>query len=315
MDELQLLEEPNELKVNPAYDFQHQLSTLTDDIISSSEDPDVYTHVDFEPIPSVESVVGILNLLRTIIFPGYFDKERLNPVSLKFSIGQSVSRAFEMLSEQISSSIRHNCLSWHEECGDCTELGRQSAITLLKSLPAIRRTLAKDVRATFNGDPAAKSYDEIIFSYPGIQAIMIYRIAHRLYELDIPILPRTMTEHAHSITGIDIHPGATIGEHFVIDHGTGVVIGETTVIGNHVRIYQGVTLGALSLPTGAGSLLKDVKRHPTIEDSVIIYAGATILGGETVIGADSVIGGNVWITEPVSQGTKVMMKIPKLMYN
>ncbi|MBU3915061.1 serine acetyltransferase, partial [bacterium] len=255
------------------------------------------------------------NQLRTIIFPGYFNKERLNPVSLKFSIGQSVSRAFEMLSAQISSSIRHNCLSWHDECGDCTDIGRQAAIALLESLPAIRRNLAKDVRATFNGDPAAKSLDEIIFSYPGIQAIMIYRIAHRLYELDIPILPRTMTEHAHSITGIDIHPGATIGENFVIDHGTGVVIGETTVIGNHVRIYQGVTLGALSLPHGAGSLLKNVKRHPTIEDSVIIYAGATILGGDTTIGAGSVIGGNVWITKSVPRGTKVMIEIPKLVYN
>ncbi len=315
MSDVQLLEPINESKADASYKFRHQLSILTEDIIYSSEDPDLFTHVDFEPIPSVESVVKILDLLRTIIFPGYFNKDRLNPISLKFNIGQSVSMVFDMLSKQIASSIRHDCLNCQEECDDCTERGRQTALALLESLPALRKKMAKDVRATYNGDPAAKSYDEIIFSYPGIQAIMIYRIAHRLYELGVPILPRTMTEHAHSITGIDIHPGANIGENFVIDHGTGVVIGETTLIGNHVRVYQGVTLGALSLPSGSGGLLRDVKRHPTIEDNVIIYAGATILGGNTVIGAGSVIGGNVWITESVPRGTKVIIETPKLIYN
>jgi serine O-acetyltransferase len=174
--------------------------------------------------------------------------------------------------------------------------------------------LATDVDAAYEGDPAAKSYDEIVFSYPGIFAISVYRIAHQLFEQQIPLLPRIMTEYAHSVTGIDIHPGAQIGERFFIDHGTGVVIGETTVIGNKVRIYQGVTLGALSLPKDAGERLRGQKRHPTIEGDVIIYAGATILGGETVIGARSVIGGNVWITESVPPDTKVLLEEPRLIY-
>ena len=171
-----------------------------------------------------------------------------------------------------------------------------------------------DVRAAFEGDPAAKSYDEIIFSYPGIYAITVYRAAHLLYTLNVPLLPRIMTEHAHSVTGIDIHPGAQIGDSFVIDHGTGVVIGETTIIGDNVRIYQGVTLGALSLPKGAGEKLRGRKRHPTIEDDVIIYSGATILGGDTVIGTRSIIGGNVWITKSVPADTTVLLETPRLVY-
>jgi serine O-acetyltransferase len=171
-----------------------------------------------------------------------------------------------------------------------------------------------DVNACYHGDPAAKSHDEIIFSYPGIYALTVYRIAHKLFHLNVPLLPRIMTEHAHSTTGIDIHPGAHIGKGFVIDHGTGVVIGETAQIGDHVRIYQGVTLGALSLPKDAVERLKGQKRHPTIEDDVIIYSGATILGGDTVIGARCVIGGNVWITKSVPPDTKVSMKAPELTY-
>ena len=181
-------------------------------------------------------------------------------------------------------------------------------------MPQIRKILATDVRAAFEGDPAAKSYDEIIFSYPGIYAITVYRIAHELYHHEVPLLPRIMTEHAHSKTGIDIHPGAHIDESFVIDHGTGVVIGETATIGKNVRIYQGVTLGALSLPKDAVIHLRGQKRHPTIEDDVIIYSGATILGGETIIGARSVIGGNVWITESVPPDTKVLIESPRLIY-
>ena len=172
--------------------------------------------------------------------------------------------------------------------------------------------LATDIRATFDGDPAAKSTDEIVYSYPGLQAVAVYRVAHRLFELDVPMLPRMMTERMHGATGIDIHPGAQIGEGFVVDHGTGVVIGETTHIGNGVRVYQGVTLGALSLPKGAGDMYRGTKRHPTIEDDVIIYAGATILGGDTVIGARSVIGGNVWLTESVPPDTVVMIESPSL---
>jgi serine O-acetyltransferase len=188
------------------------------------------------------------------------------------------------------------------------------ALRLFEEIPSIRKTLATDVRAVYDGDPAANSYDEIIFSYPGIFAIAVYRVAHKLFAYGVPLLPRIMTEHAHSITGIDIHPGARIGERFVIDHGTGVVIGETTVIGRNVRIYQGVTLGALSLPKDAGNQFRGKKRHPTIEDDVVIYSGATILGGNTVIGARSVIGGNVWLTESVPPDTSVILETPRLIY-
>ncbi|MDH3882401.1 MAG: serine acetyltransferase, partial [Desulfobacteraceae bacterium] len=199
-------------------------------------------------------------------------------------------------------------------CTECDEQGQKMALALLESIPSIRKTLGTDVRAVYEGDPAAKSHDEIIFSYPGIFAMTVFRVAHKLFELQVPLLPRIMTEHAHSLTGIDIHPGADIGESFVIDHGTGVVIGETTFIGKNVRIYQGVTLGALSLPKDAGEQLRGKKRHPTIEDDVIVYSGATILGGDTVIGARSVIGGNVWITKSVPPETKVIMETPKLVY-
>jgi serine O-acetyltransferase len=170
------------------------------------------------------------------------------------------------------------------------------------------------VAASYDGDPAAKSYDEIIFSYPGIYAMAVYRVAHKLFEFGVPLLPRIMTEYAHSVTGIDIHPGAEIGERFVIDHGTGVVIGETTIIGKNVRIYQGVTLGALSIPKDSADQFRGKKRHPTIEDDVIIYSGATLLGGNTVIGARSVIGGNVWLTESVPPDTMVIMETPRLIY-
>ena len=178
----------------------------------------------------------------------------------------------------------------------------------------MRKVLATDIRAAYEGDPAAKSYDEIVFSYPGIFAITVHRIAHQLFDREIPLLPRIMSEYAHSVTGIDIHPGAQIGASFFVDHGTGVVIGETAVIGRNVRIYQGVTLGALSLPKDAVERLRGKRRHPTVEDDVIIYAGATILGEKAVIGAHCVIGGNVWITEAVPPGTKVILEAPKLVY-
>jgi serine O-acetyltransferase len=233
---------------------------------------------------------------------------------MKYHIGRSVDALFDTLSVQISRSLRHECLRYDQPCVECVGLGHERAMTFLESIPAIRQVLATDVRAAYEGDPAAESYDEIVFSYPGIFAIMVYRAAHRLFEQQVPLLPRIMTEYAHSITGIDIHPGATIGENFFIDHGTGVVIGETSEIGDRVRLYQGVTLGALSLPKGAGDRLKGKKRHPTIEDDVIIYAGATILGGKTTIGARSVIGGNVWITQSVPSDTKVFLEAPRLVY-
>jgi serine O-acetyltransferase len=293
---------------------KEQLPDITENIIESCYDKACFTHIDYEPIPSEGYVVDIINKLKEILFPGYFAREKIDPVNLKYYMGQSVSVLFDMLSVQIAHSIRHDCFRYDLPCSECEEQGQKIALNLLESIPLLRKILATDVRAVYDGDPAAKSHDEIIFSYPGIFAVTVYRVAHKLFELQVPLLPRIMTEHAHSLTGIDIHPGADIGESFVIDHGTGVVIGETTVIGKNVRIYQGVTLGALSLPKDAGERLRGKKRHPTIEDDVIVYSGATILGGNTIIGARSVIGGNVWITKSVPPDTKVIMETPKLVY-
>lgn len=294
--------------------IRNQLPPIAEDIIDTCNDSECYTHIDYEPIPSKECVIEIIDRLREILFPGYFTKEKIDPVNLRYSMGQSVSALFDLLSEQICRSIRHDCFRYDQVCTECEEQGHHLAIRLLEEIPSIRKVLATDVRAAFDGDPAAKSYDEIIFSYPGIYAVAVYRVAHRLFDYGVPLLPRIMTEHAHSATGIDIHPGAQIGERFVIDHGTGVVIGETTVIGKNVRIYQGVTLGALSLPKGAGDQFRGKKRHPTIEDDVIIYAGTTILGGDTVIGARSIIGGNVWLTQSVPPDTTVVLETPRLIY-
>lgn len=297
-----------------AQSYREKVPLVAEQIIGHCDDTECYTHINYEPIPSKESVIQIIDKCREILFPGYFDRQRLDPVNLRYTMGQNATVLFDILSEQISNSIRHDCFRYNQSCSDCDTRGHEAALEFLSAIPRIRSILATDVKATYEGDPAARSYDEIIFSYPGILAIAIYRMAHALFELGVPLLPRIMTEYAHSVTGIDIHPGATIGKRFVIDHGTGVVIGETTIIGNNVRIYQGVTLGALSLPAGAGDRLRGAKRHPTIEDDAIIYSGATILGGDTVIGARSVIGGNVWLTESVAPDTKVMMETPRLIY-
>ncbi len=301
-------------KVEVTSSYRSNLPEIAEKIIRSCTEDDIYTHIDYDPIPTRESVEKIIDLFKEILFPGYFSKGRLDPANLNYYIGQSISILFDIISEEISNSIRHDCLRYEQSCTDCQERGQKIAIDILNEIPIIRKILATDISAAFDGDPAAKSHDEVIFSYPGIFTIMVYRIASALFIKDVPLLPRIMAEHAHSITGIDIHPGAQIGESFAIDHGTGIVIGETATIGNNVRIYQGVTLGALSLPKDAGSKYRGVKRHPTIEDDVIIYAGATILGGDTTIGARSVIGGNVWITKSVPSDTKVLLEEPKLIY-
>ena len=290
------------------------LPEIVKQIVQACEENKCHHHIAYEPIPSRESMIEIVEGMRDVLFPGYFSRNRLDPVSLHYTLGQSVSVLYDMLAEQICRSIRHDCFRYDNVCVHCEEQGQEIALALFQSVPAIQEMLALDVSAAYDGDPAAQSFDEIIFSYPGIFAIMVYRVAHRLFELKVPLLPRIMTEYAHSVTGIDIHPGAEIGTRFVIDHGTGVVIGETTEIGDNVRLYQGVTLGALSLPKDAGERLRGKKRHPTIEDDVIIYSGATILGGDTVIGRRSVIGGNVWITESIPADTKVLMEPPKLVY-
>jgi serine O-acetyltransferase len=238
----------------------------------------------------------------------------VDAANILYNTGQAVSKLYDILSEQIIHVLRHDCLRYELQCAECEPRGNDVALEIIKTIPNLRRLLAQDVKGAYDGDPAAKSHDEVIFSYPGLYAITVYRIANLLFKHNIPQLPRIMSEYAHSLTGIDIHPGATIGNRFVIDHGTGIVVGETSVIGKNVRIYQNVTIGALSLPPDAGEKLRDAKRHPTIEDDVIIYSGATILGGDTVIGTRSVVGGNVWLTQSVPADTKVFMESPRLIY-
>jgi serine O-acetyltransferase len=272
------------------------------------------SHIEPVPIPSRDSIVALLLDLQQILFPGYFTDMILSPENLEYYLGQKISMLQERLKKQIVSAIRHDCFRHNQACSRCGERSYELAETFIASLPGIREQLESDIEATLVGDPAAANADEVIFSYPGLFATMVYRVAHRLVELEVPIIPRIMSEYAYRRTTIDINPQAHIGASFFIDHGAGVVIGATTEIGNRVRLYQGVTLGALSLPRDAGQSLRHTKRHPTIEDDVIIYANATILGGDTVIGARSIIGGNVWLTRSVGPDTKVLLKQPELVY-
>ena len=283
-------------------------------ILTSIDDEKCFAHIGDEPIHFSTSVRSMIEKFREILFPGYFSSEKIDGANMVYNLGQTISQLYDILSEQIIHVLRHDCLRYGQTCSECENSGNDVALKVIKQIPNLRLSLAEDIKGAYDGDPAAKSHDEVIFSYPGLYAISVYRVAHILYNLKVPQLPRIMTEYAHSMTGIDIHPGARIGEKFVIDHGTGVVVGETSVIGNNVRIYQNVTIGALSLPPDAGKKLRGSKRHPTIEDDVIIYSGATILGGETVIGARSVVGGNVWLTSSIPADTKVFMESPRLIY-
>ncbi|MCG8619868.1 MAG: serine acetyltransferase, partial [Desulfobacterales bacterium] len=252
------------------------------DIMKSLEDESCFAHIGDEPIHFSTSVKEMIDLFREILFPGYFSNEKVDSANLPYHMGQSISHLYDILSEQVIHVLRHDCLRYDLACSECEPRGNDVALKVIQAIPELRRCLADDVRGAFDGDPAAKSHDEVIFSYPGLYAITVHRIANILHTLKVPQLPRIMAEYAHSLTGIDIHPGATIGKRFVIDHGTGIVIGETSIIGNNVRIYQNVTIGALSLPPDAGEKLRWAKRHPTIEDDAIVYSGATILGGDTV---------------------------------
>ncbi|PIE60082.1 MAG: serine acetyltransferase [Desulfobulbus propionicus] len=272
------------------------------------------SHIEPVPIPSKDAIVDLLEQAQRILFPGFFSPLIVRPENLDFFLGQRLSVFYEDLAAQIGAALRHNCHRHNQACVSCAERSYETASALLTSIPAMRKELETDIEAALEGDPAAGNADEVIFSYPGLFAIMVYRLAHRLHQLKVPLLPRIMSEHAFHRTAIDINPAATIGSHFFIDHGAGVVVGATSSIGNRVRIYQGVTLGALSLPRDAGKKLRNIKRHPTIEDEVIIYANATVLGGETVVGARSVIGGNVWLTRSVGPDTKVLMEQPDLRY-
>ena len=301
-----------EAEIRELKNFRGDIPAVVDRIVAGCQQKDSFDHIDSEPIPSRDAMVDIIHRLRRILFPGYFISEQLDKVNLKYYLGQETTDLFEVLSKQIALCIKHDCI-WHNRpCTHCEEQGHEQALKFVREIPRLRILLAKDVRAAFEGDPAAESHDEIILCYPGMLAVTVYRVAHQLHLQKISLMPRIISEYVHGLTGIDIHPAANIGESFFIDHGVGVVIGQTADIGNNVRIYQGVTLGAISLAKEEVERLRGKKRHPTIEDDVIIYSGSTILGGDTVIGARSVIGGNVWLTESVPPETRIFIKKPEL---
>ncbi len=290
---------------------REQIPEVVSSIVNTLEDRGTVEHVCTYELPHRDTAVEIIDLLRRLIFPGYFSSRTVDRSNLSFHLGQTTTRVFDLLSEQIAICRMHDRgLTDQEDRQKAMKQGNNDALELLNALPKLINLLDGDVEAAYMGDPAATGNDEIIISYPGFQAVMIHRIAHKLHRMDVPLLPRIMSEYAHSITGIDIHPGATIGRNFFIDHGTGVVIGETTDIGDNVKVYQGVTLGALSFPTDEnGKLKRGFKRHPTIGDEAILYANATVLGDIT-IGARSVVGGNVFLTHSVDPDSKVTLEGP-----
>lgn len=282
-------------------------------LLDTYEDGRGINHIEGANLPSRENIYRILDLFFELFFPGFSGKEKIYKSTLKHFTGHILGDLEFLLREEIYKALQYSC-RW-EGCTSeaCRKMAEQVTRDVLCAMPPIRNILKTDVLAAYEGDPAAQSLDEIILSYPFIEAIYTHRIAHELYEHNVPLIPRIMSERAHSRTGIDVHPGALIGKYFFIDHATGVVIGETTAIGDRVKIYQGVTLGALSFPKDEkGKLIKGIKRHPTIENNVVIYAQATILGGETVIGHNSIIGGNVWLTHSVPPHSKVLITNPDL---
>ncbi|EMI22420.1 Serine O-acetyltransferase [Rhodopirellula maiorica SM1] len=298
--------------------LKEQLPELTEQIVATYTPDDAINHLGHCPLPSYTAVVEILLDLKDVLYPGYRRKTGLHAGNVRYHVGSLIDSLHDQLTTQIARALRHEhrVQKNHMDCEsdiDFEAKGQAMAIELLKRIPELRRILATDVQAAYDGDPACQTSDEVVFCYPGFEAITVYRIAHQLVKLHVPFIPRMMTEWAHKQTGIDIHPGATIGDHFFIDHGTGVVIGETCVIGRGVKLYQGVTLGALSFKTDDdGHLIRGTKRHPTIEDGVVVYANATILGGKTTIGRDSVIGSSVWITKSVGPRTTVLLEKPQL---
>ena len=258
------------------------------------------------PLPSRDAVVEMVEALRTVLFPGYFGASELSPEGMRFHVGSTLDRVLSTMQEQVKRGLCFACQWETQACRTCDARALEITRTFLARLPEVRGLLRSDVRAHYEGDPAALNPDEAIFCYPGVLALISHRMAHELYRLGVPLIPRMINEHAHSITGIDIHPGASIGEALFIDHGTGVVVGETSVIGDHVRIYQGVTLGAKSFPLDEdGNPIKSIPRHPIVEDRVIVYSGATILGRVT-IGEGSIIGGNVWLTRSVPPNSRLI---------
>ncbi len=290
------------------------LDNLVKDICDTYEDKTGINHLEGFNLPAESEILSITKELLEIVFPGFSGKNNYSLKTIRYNVGEMLSTIYFKLSDQIVRSLRFDCEQ--KQCKDCDNSSKSINITkeLLNKIPEIRAFMKDDVAAAYDGDPAATSFDEIILSYPCIKAITVQRLAHVLYHAKVPLIPRMMTEYAHSITGIDIHPGAHLDKGVFIDHGTGVVIGETASIGENVKIYQGVTLGALSFPKDAcGMIIKGAKRHPTIEKNVTIYSGASILG-DIVVGEKSIIGGNVWLTESVPAETKITVSSPKQNY-
>ncbi len=302
-----------------ATDFQikERLPEITAKMVEAYRDNPATNHLGHCPLPNYDAVTEATEWMKEILFPGYRHRDGLHLGNIGYYVGDLVDKLHDVLTQQISRALRHEA-NHATECdpirlADFEALGQAKTVAFLNQLPELSRLLAMDVQAAYDGDPACKSLDEVILCYPGLETVTVYRLAHLLHQLDVPLIPRMMTEWAHSRTGIDIHPGAKIGAHFFIDHGTGVVIGETCEIGSHVKLYQGVTLGALSFAKDAhGRLVRGTKRHPTIEDRVVIYANATVLGGRTIVGHDSVIGSSVWLTRSVPPHTTVTLERPNL---
>lgn len=289
-------------------DHDYTLADVVALLVESGDSgPASHRYSDDVPMPSVEELSKIVEDLRTVLFPGYYGTSEITPDTMPYYIGSTLDRVRRHLADQINRGYCFVCEKQQvDTCKDCELRAADMAHQFITKLPAIRNLLLTDVEAAYNGDPAAKTHGETIFCYPSIRTLTNHRIAHELYKLGVDIIPRIIGEMAHSDTGIDIHPGATIGRGFFMDHGTGTVIGETCIIGNNVRVYQGVTLGAKSFPKGEDEMLiKGLPRHPLVEDDVIIYAGATILGRVT-IGRGAVVGGNVWITRDVPAGARVV---------
>ena len=301
---------------------KNRLPDVTDQVVATYSQIGTINHLGHSPLPHNDAVIEITHDLMEVIYPGYQRRQKLHAGNVAYHVGDLLEGLSNALTQQVARALRHKqalANSDDPQSADANdafeELAKQKTIALLESLPRLRELLATDVQAAYDGDPAAQGLDEIILCYPGLQAITVHRLAHELYGLDVPFIPRMMAEWSHNRTGIDIHPGATIGSSFFIDHGTGVVIGETTEIAAHVKLYQGVTLGALSFPKDdSGQLVRGQKRHPTIEEGVVIYANATVLGGETVIGARSVIGASVSLIQSVPPNTVVTIEKPQLKF-
>jgi serine O-acetyltransferase len=295
---------------------QKSLPKLVDEIVENYGAIGGMDHLTGKDLPSKKVVIEVLDDLLTVLFPGYLGKEGMTNANIKYFLGNILNSIYARLTNEVEKSLKYICRRITECPHDvCLKRAQVVVKELLERIPEIRKVLSGDIVAAYGGDPAAVSTEEVILSYPCVLAITTYRIAHELYLRGIPLIPRIMSEHVHSLTGIDIHPGAKIGKNFFIDHGTGVVVGETTEIGDNVKLYQGVTLGALSFPKDEkGNIIKGRKRHPTIGNNVVIYSGATLLGADAVVGDNVVIGGNVWVTSPVATGTRIAIARPELKY-